>query len=184
MAVGTVTTGDPGTNAEVTNSGTSQNAVFDFTIPRGATGSSAPVSLLSAYSTPPQPGASGDPVLFDKNGLSYGSDVSHTAGSGTVTLQTPGVYTIAFHGNVAPGAGSEFPLSITLNLMQDGSTVPGGSVLHTFNNSSDTANLAFSVPVQVTNAPSTLEVEGSGGNYLYSAVALTAYRLGDIPSGS
>lgn len=38
VAVGTVTTGDPGTSASVTNSGTSGAAVFDFTIPRGQDG--------------------------------------------------------------------------------------------------------------------------------------------------
>ena len=38
ITVGTVTTGEPGTQAKVTNSGTSGAAVFDFTIPRGATG--------------------------------------------------------------------------------------------------------------------------------------------------
>lgn len=36
--VGTVTTGAPGTQASVINSGTSSAAVFDFTIPRGADG--------------------------------------------------------------------------------------------------------------------------------------------------
>ena len=38
IAVGTVTTGDAGTSASVTNSGTNSNAVFDFVIPRGADG--------------------------------------------------------------------------------------------------------------------------------------------------
>lgn len=38
IAVGTVTTGNAGTNAVVTNSGTSTNAVLDFTIPRGDNG--------------------------------------------------------------------------------------------------------------------------------------------------
>ena len=36
--VGTTTTGNPGTNASVTNSGTSSAAVFNFTIPRGNKG--------------------------------------------------------------------------------------------------------------------------------------------------
>ena len=36
--VGTTTTGDPGTLANVTNSGTPQNVVLDFTIPAGPTG--------------------------------------------------------------------------------------------------------------------------------------------------
>ena len=38
IEVGTTTTGAAGTNASVTNSGTDQKAVFNFTIPRGADG--------------------------------------------------------------------------------------------------------------------------------------------------
>ena len=38
VTVGTVTTGEPGTDALVTNSGTENAAVLNFTIPRGATG--------------------------------------------------------------------------------------------------------------------------------------------------
>ncbi len=38
ITVGTTTTGQPGTNASVTNSGTSSAAVLDFVIPQGATG--------------------------------------------------------------------------------------------------------------------------------------------------
>ena len=38
IQVGTTTTGEPGTDAQVTNSGTSSAAVFNFVIPRGAKG--------------------------------------------------------------------------------------------------------------------------------------------------
>lgn len=38
IAIGNVTTGDPDTSATVTNSGTNDNVVLNFTIPRGATG--------------------------------------------------------------------------------------------------------------------------------------------------
>lgn len=38
IAIGTVTTGQPGSAAEVTNSGTSKDAVLNFKIPQGATG--------------------------------------------------------------------------------------------------------------------------------------------------
>ena len=38
VTVGTVTTGNPGTQASVVNSGTDKDAVLDFTIPRGDTG--------------------------------------------------------------------------------------------------------------------------------------------------
>ena len=40
--VGTTTTGAPGSNATVTNSGTSSAAVFDFIVPRGDTGATGP----------------------------------------------------------------------------------------------------------------------------------------------
>ena len=40
VTVGTVTTGAPGTEAQVTNSGTENAAVLDFVIPRGAQGQS------------------------------------------------------------------------------------------------------------------------------------------------
>ena len=40
--VGTVATGAEGTNVIITNSGTSQDAIFDFTIPRGNTGATGP----------------------------------------------------------------------------------------------------------------------------------------------
>ena len=42
VTVGTVTTGEPGTDAIVTNSGTESAAVLNFTIPRGETGAVGP----------------------------------------------------------------------------------------------------------------------------------------------
>ena len=52
VSVGTVTTGNPGTSASITNSGNTSAAVFDFTIPKGDTGPAAysgsdPVSVTS-----------------------------------------------------------------------------------------------------------------------------------------
>jgi hypothetical protein len=54
VSVGTTTTGNAGTNASVTNSGTSSAAVFNFTIPRGdtgATGAAGPNSVTSSTSS-------------------------------------------------------------------------------------------------------------------------------------
>jgi hypothetical protein len=51
VSVGTTTTGNAGTNASVTNSGTSSAAVFNFTIPRGDTGAAGPNSVTSATSS-------------------------------------------------------------------------------------------------------------------------------------
>lgn len=43
VTVGTTTTGEPGTSAQVINSGTSDNVVLDFVIPRGDTGETGAV---------------------------------------------------------------------------------------------------------------------------------------------
>ncbi len=133
--------------------------------------------FLNTYSVPSAPGTSGNALAFDVNGATSGTAITHTAGGTDVTLNRAGNYAVAFHGNLAPASGVNFPLSILLELQQDGSPVEGSVVQHTFQTNSDTATVAFSVPVQVTNAPSVLTVVGTGGNYVYSAVSLTVYRL-------
>ena len=51
VSVGTVSTGAPGSNAEVTNSGTESAAVFNFTIPRGNDGASGVTPNIKAGTT-------------------------------------------------------------------------------------------------------------------------------------
>lgn len=49
IAVGSVITGAPGSPAIVTNSGTATNAVLNFVIPRGATGTTGATGPTGAY---------------------------------------------------------------------------------------------------------------------------------------
>ena len=49
VAVGVVATGSPGTGAIVTNAGTAENAVLNFTIPRGADGEGSGDMMASTY---------------------------------------------------------------------------------------------------------------------------------------
>ena len=56
IKIGSVTTGEPGTNASVTNSGTASNVVLDFTLPRGENGADGGIVVdteLSDTSTNP-----------------------------------------------------------------------------------------------------------------------------------
>ena len=53
ISIGTVTTGDPGTNASVSIGGTTENPVLNLTIPRG------------------MPGDNSNVLLFDENGYLY-----------------------------------------------------------------------------------------------------------------
>ena len=180
--MGTVTTGAPGTDAQVTNTGTRQNAILNFMIPQGDAGETPPVSLLSAYSTPSQGLASGSPIVFDRNALSYGSDVSHTAGSSTFTINQPGVYSVHFHGVLSPASSDTFPVNLITSLTQNGTVVPGVSVPYNFQSASDASEQSFTVPIAVSSAPQTLQVAATGASYLADAVSMTVTRLGDIPS--
>ena len=64
IAVGEVTTGAAGSQASVTNSGTENAAVFDFTIPKGADGASG-VTDVTAGSPTKQDGYIVTPVTFN-----------------------------------------------------------------------------------------------------------------------
>lgn len=148
----------------------------------GATGATGSVDtqLLTAYSTPTAPASAGDALAFDVNGVSNGTGITHTAGSSDFTVTEPGIYTVAFHGNLTPASGAALPLALILELRQDGTAVPGAVVQHTFNAATDTATLAFSQPVAVSTTPSTFSVVGTGGNFLYSAVSLSLYKSADL----
>ena len=62
ITVGTTTTTDPGTDATVTNSGTNENVILNFTIPRGedgATGPTGPIGLTGPTGAIGPTGATG-----------------------------------------------------------------------------------------------------------------------------
>lgn len=72
VKVGTVTTGDPGTQARVTNSGTARDVVLDFTIPKGDTGAAGGGYVL--------PAATSNTL----GGIKVGSNL-YTTGDGTLS---------------------------------------------------------------------------------------------------
>ncbi|PWL70121.1 MAG: hypothetical protein DBY25_08690 [Clostridiales bacterium] len=93
VSVGTVTTGAPGTSASVTNSGTSQNAVLNFTIPRGDTGPTGPQGIQgpagSTGATGPT-GATGATGATGPTGPTGPTGATPTVTIGTVTSGAPG----------------------------------------------------------------------------------------------
>lgn len=182
VRVGSTTTGEPGTDALVVNSGTSRDAVFEFTIPRGDTTCCCPSpDILSAYSTPPQAVTNGGTLIFDRNSVVFGNAISHAINSDDFEINEPGIYCASFKGSVASLTGSCFPQSLLLYLTQDGDTVAGSELQHTFARANELISLAFTIPVVIYDAPSTINVTVLGGNFVYSNIALTIYRIGDIP---
>ena len=101
---------------------------------------------------------------------------------GSFTVNKPGVYAVAFHGRFTPVTGSSFPLTNSVYLSQNGSSVPGAVSNYIFQTSNGMANQTFSIPVAVQTAPTTLQVISQGGTILYDGVTLSIYRLGDIPT--
>lgn len=184
MTVATGPTGPTGATGTGATGATGPTGATGATGPTGATGATgatgtADTQLLSAYSTPSAPGTAGNALLFDLNGASSGTGITHTPGDSDFTVEDPGIYTVAFHGNLAPASGVNFPLNVILELQQNGSVVPGAVVQHTFHTSPDTATVAFSLPVDVPSVPATFRIVGEGGNFIYSEVTMTLYKVAE-----
>jgi hypothetical protein len=102
VSVGTVTTGAAGTNAAITNSGTSSAAVFNFTIPRGATGATGTTGATGAKGDTGATGAAGPgvptggttgQVLVKNSATNYDTKwIDPASGSGNANL--PGFYNL------------------------------------------------------------------------------------------
>ena len=109
VSVGRVTTGEPGTDAVVSNSGTTSAAVLDFTIPRGEDG--AP----GAKGDPGEPGHDGQDGAPGKDGvtpdITLSASVDAAVGTPSVqvskggALETPS-FALAFH-NIKGDPGAD-----------------------------------------------------------------------------
>jgi hypothetical protein len=95
VTVGTTTTGAPGTNASVTNSGTAQNAVLDFTIPAGQpSGLSAYGGLYNTTTQTITPTAAG---TYDEVSLNTPMPLLNVTGTAnTLTITEPGDYEVSY----------------------------------------------------------------------------------------
>lgn len=121
-------------------------------------------------------------MLFDRNGVTTGDAISHTAGSGSFTINQPGLYQADFHGVLSASPNSEFPVNIVTSLQQDGSVVPGASIPHNFQNSTESVPISFSIPLSISKVPTTLQVVPQGADNTPSAITLNITRLGDLSS--
>ena len=121
LSVGNVTTGNPGTQAVVTNLGSPQKAILDFTIPQGANG--VPATSSALWATNPSVTLNAKqavPLTVSYNSPSSGITVSGT----TVTLPV-GTYLVNYSVNSeSGGTGSGSTATTTLAAQTNGTTIP------------------------------------------------------------
>ena len=110
ITVGTTTTGDPGTLASVTNSGTLENVVLDFTIPVGATGPTGPAGIAGATGPTGPAGVDGIDGATGPTGPTGADAPTPTITIGTVTSGDPGTEAAATITGTAP----DFVLNLTI----------------------------------------------------------------------
>lgn len=105
LTIGTTTTGEPGTQASVTNSGTAKDVVLDFTIPRGADGTG------SSYELPPATASTLGGVKIG-SGISVTDDGTISASGGSASFAGEGTCSIAISNGGKPEASGNFSIAI------------------------------------------------------------------------
>ena len=130
LTIGTVTTGEPGTAAIVTNTGTAEAAVFDFTIPQGptgATGVTGPTGATGATGLTGPTGATGATGPTGPTGATGATGPTGPTGAtgatptltiGDVTTGDPGTEATATITGTAPN----FVLNLTIPQGPTGAT--------------------------------------------------------------
>ena len=180
IQVGNVITGEPGTAAEVINTGTEENAIFDFVIPRGEPGGGGGVpDVLATVDQTAQPSTAGGALIFTDTPLVSGAAITHQAGSTDVIINQPGIYQVSFQGTASVDNGTTIPGTLQVTLNQDGTPVAGAIARHTYTASNEEAELTFNVPIRVTTTPTTINVVTNDAGYTFQNTTLTVLRLGD-----
>ena len=125
--VGKTTTGEPGTNASVTNSGDETNVVLNFTIPRGDTGPQGPQGKQGPSGAPGPagpgvaPGGTTGQVLAKKSITNYDTEWIDNSGGGSTVSVNVGKTTTGEPGTNASVTNSGDETNVVLNF-----TIPRG----------------------------------------------------------
>ncbi len=166
--VGTTTTGVSGSNASVVNSGTSSAAVFDFTIPRGDTGSTGATGPAGAAATvtvgSTTTGVSGSSALVVNTGSSSAAildftiprgdtgatGAAATVSAGTTTTLSPGSSATVVNSGSLSAAVFDFGIpagsAATVTISSTTTLAPGSPATVSNVGTSSAAVLTFGIP--------------------------------------
>lgn len=131
IRIGSVTTGDPGTQASVINSGTQDDAIFDFVIPRGDTGIAGAGGILAYGGRYNNISRTLTLLSGTQNVLPMDTDMPSANvtlnPANSLTIQESGDYEInyMFHANASIGA------ALTLAVRRNANDLPSTEERHT-----------------------------------------------------
>ncbi len=170
ITIGTTTTGEPGTEATVTNTGTPEAAIFNFTIPQGPTGPTNIPNFANYYALMPGDNtatiAPGTDISFPQDGPTSGTNITRTDDT-TFNLEPIGTYQILFQASIEE-AGQ---LVIALNGTELDYTVVGRAT--------GTSQIVGMSIINTTAENSTLTIRNPIGNT--TALTLTPTAGGTEP---
>ena len=173
IQVGTVNTGEPGTNASIVNVGTDTAAIFNFTIPRGDTGAQGPPGETGDTGPQGDPGPQGEPGTAAT--IQVGTVTTGAAGS-TATVTNSGTSSAAvFDFTIPQGAkgdtGAQGPPGETGDTGPQGDPGPQGEP----GQSAYESAVAGGYTGSESSFNSTLS---NIGNYVISAATVTLVPIG------
>lgn len=103
--------------------------------------------MINSYTNTSQSLATNDTILFNINDVQTGCTATHTAGTATFALNKPGFYFITFNGTGAISGSASG--TITVNLLNNGTLVNGGTASVTSASTTDIRSISFSKIIQV-----------------------------------
>jgi hypothetical protein len=136
-------------------------------------------SILNAYTNQTQVLTTGQTLKFNNINISDGSSIDFDAGTGSVTLRSPGVYLVIVN---ATGAESGTAGLVTIQLQRNGVNVNGASSSSTSSAVTDFRSVNFSTPIKVLPSCASIDnstvitVLNSGVGATYSNVNITVIK--------
>lgn len=184
ITVRSTTTGEPGTNASVTNGGTNQNLLLDFVIPRGADGATGATGPTGATGATGPTGAAG---LIGPTGATGATGPANGLNAyGGIYSDTPATL------NLALGSSTQIPLPTTMPNL-DTTYTPANSItvgeagtyeINYFSNVSVAVGTTLTQAVRIngTNIPSTVisRILSVGVGSIYSGSVIVTLTAGDV----
>ena len=141
--------------------------------------------MLNCYNSSAQSVAVDGVLVYDTDQFNRGVATSHTAGSGTFTLNRPGVYLVKFNG-VAAAQETADDAVVTAQLYKNGSEVTNAFGSETSGGATDVVNIGFETLVEVlpycpftstNNGIVSLTVQNTGVAATYSLANIVVIKV-------